>query len=70
MAKADESQRMALAEANSYCAQLNSQIMVTSIDRPDQFGPTDVTFRCLKPGDPELVRPNIERAPDTVIKVK
>jgi hypothetical protein len=70
MARADESQRMALAEANSYCAQLKSQILVVSIERPDPFGPTDVTFRCLKEGDPDLVRPNIERSPDTVIKIR
>jgi len=44
-----EAKRMALSEANQYCAQQGKEILVTS---KEDVGPgkTEVTFRCLRKG--------------------
>jgi len=44
-----EAKRMALSEANQYCAQQGKDIFVISKEDP-RMGPTEVTFRCLKKG--------------------
>lgn len=63
------SQQMAFSEANVFC---NSQgkKMVTTNTRSTELDGYEVTFRCLKDGDPDLIRPSLQRSPDTVIQVK
>ena len=69
MANEVESQKMAFGEANQYCASLGRKMMTTNT-KSTEFSGYEVTFRCLKDGDPELVRPVLQKAPDTVIQVK
>ncbi len=69
MANQAESQRMAFGEANGYCSSLGKK-MVTTNTRSTEYDGYEVTFRCLKDGDPDLVRPVLQKAPDTVIQVK
>jgi uncharacterized protein YceK len=64
-----DSQKMAFSEANSHCTSL-ARKMVTTNTRSTQYDGYEVTFRCLKDGDPDLVRPMLQKAPDTVIQVK
>ena len=67
-----EARRLALSEANQHCAALSKEILVLDVSTATTnihgAGSAEVTFRCLSPGDPELVRPDIRRTPDTVIE--
>lgn len=69
LASQAESQKMAFGEANGYCSSLGKK-MVTTNTRSTESDGYEVTFRCLKDGDPDLVRPVLQKAPDTVIQVK
>jgi hypothetical protein len=68
---ADEvmSQKRAFGEANQYCSSLGRK-MVTTNTRSGGTNGYAVTFRCLNEGDPDLVRPILQREPDTLIQVK
>ena len=70
MGNPTDSQKMALIEAKDYCTVLKREIMVIATEPSKSFGPFEVTFRCLIAGDPELVRPTLEKTPDTVIRIK
>ena len=63
------SQKKAFSEANAYCASLGKK-MVTTNTKGSQYDGYEVTFRCLKDGDPDLIRPDLQKSPDTVIQVK
>jgi hypothetical protein len=67
-----EARKLALADANQYCAKLSQEILVTNIGTATTnvygAGSADVTFRCLAKGDPELQRPEYQKSPDTVIE--
>jgi hypothetical protein len=64
-------QRMALAEANAHCQGMTRNIMVIATQQRDPpYGAFEVTYRCLRDGDSELVRPYLEKTPDTVIQIK
>lgn len=67
-----ESQKMALTEAQSHCNAASKELMVVGTRRLEEpgGGPFEVTFRCLAVGDPELQRPNLQTAPNTIIQVK
>ena len=69
MASQVESQKMAFSEANGHCSSLGKK-MVTTNTKSTELEGYEVTFRCLKDGDPDLVRPVLQKAPDTVIQVK
>jgi hypothetical protein len=66
----------ALKEAGEYCAKAGKQILVQDISASssDTGRPLDISqnsnviFRCLSEGDPELKRPNLETRPDVVIQ--
>ena len=64
-----ESQKMAFGEANSYCGSIGRK-MVTTNTQSTEYDGFSVTFRCLKDGDPDLVRPTLQKEPDTVIQLK
>lgn len=64
-----ESQRMAFKEAGEHCAGLGREMMSVST-YTKELEPFELTYRCLKADDPQLKRPTLERAPDTVIQVK
>lgn len=70
MGNVSDSQKMAFAEAKQHCESQQRQMVVVSTETDNDYGPFEVTFRCLTPGDPDLVRPNLEKAPDTVIKIR
>jgi hypothetical protein len=61
-ARGGEARRIALDEANEYCAQEAKEILVmnihTSTTNAFGAGSADVTFRCLTKGDSELRRPD------------
>ncbi len=69
-----EAQRIAMTEANTFCEQQGRRFLPLSMSDPgnlsNPYGPTGytVTFRCLPPGDPELTRPQLERAPNMIIE--
>jgi hypothetical protein len=64
-------QRMALSEANAHCQGMSRQILVTATRQLDPpHGAFEVTYRCLKNGDIDLVRPDLQQAPNTIIQVK
>ena len=65
----------ALKEAGEYCAKAGKQILVQDISASSSFASgfdisqnSNVIFRCLSDGDPELKRPNLEARPDVVIQ--
>lgn len=63
----------AMTEAQSFCREQGRQILVRSIDTQVDVwsqGFADVTFACLREGDPDLKRPQYEPAPDVVIKAE
>lgn len=64
-----ESQKMAFSEANAHCAAMNKKLMTTNT-RSSKHDGFQVTFRCLKDGDPDLYRPNLQKPADTVIEVR
>lgn len=69
-------QQVALTEANQFCEERGLKFLpmnMTEGSIPMQaalYGPTKytVTFRCLRPGDPELQRPNFQQTPNIVIE--
>lgn len=63
-----ESQKMAFKEANDHCARLVRRLMTIGTLSTEYQG-YELTFRCLAEGDPELNRPTLHKAPDTVIQV-
>ena len=67
-----EARRIALTEANQHCAQMGKEILVTNVGTATTniygAGSTEVTFRCLAKGDPDLQRPEYRRPPDAVIE--
>ncbi len=65
-----ESQKMAFSEANTHCQSLGKNLLTTATSSNGDRGTYEVTFRCLNAGDPDLVRPNLQRAPDTVIQTR
>ena len=64
--------KIALTEANQYCAQMGKEILVTNVGTASTniygAGSAEVTFRCFAKGDPELQRLEYLRAPDIVIE--
>jgi hypothetical protein len=64
----------ALEEANRYCSEQKREILLTNIDSKSGYGPArrdghaTLIFRCLVAGDPDLQRPIIRQAPNTVIE--
>ena len=63
------SQQMAFSEANGFCTTMGKK-MVTTNTKSTELEGYEVTFRCLRDGDPDLVRPILQKAPDTVIQVR
>jgi hypothetical protein len=62
---------IAIREANAYCTNLGKQLLVIHTNSgPGAMpgGDFGMEFRCLAPGDPELVRPTYSKEPDTVIE--
>ena len=70
LARKDASQEMAFSEANAFCQSMNNRKILTTNMHPSENDGFELTFRCLREGDPELVRPTFERSPDTVIKIR
>ena len=54
-----EARKIALTEANQYCAQIGKEIIVTNVGTATTniygAGSAEVTFRCLDKGDLELL---------------
>lgn len=67
---ASTAKRSALSQAEAHCSSLKKLLLVTNANVAARRARTvyDVTFRCLEPGDPELVRPVYEQAPDVTIE--
>lgn len=64
--------RIALTEANEYCAKLGKEILVSNIGSSTTnlygAGKAEITFHCYDKGDPQLYRPEFQRAPDVIIE--
>ena len=63
------SQALAIKEANQFCESVGKNILVIGT-REIQPLSAEVTFRCLKTGDVDLVRPTLQPAPNSVIKIE
>ena len=63
-----------LTEANNHCASMGKEILVTNISTGASGhmpgGTSDVTFKCLAEGDPELQRPSYESGADIVVETR
>jgi len=70
MGSESESQKMAVMEGQQHCKSIGREFMVVGTKVLKDYGGYEVTFRCLTANDPELRRPNLEKAPDTVIRVR
>jgi hypothetical protein len=64
------SQQMAFTEANAYCDSLQKHMVANSTSIPGHLQGFELTVRCLSTGDFDLVRPNLQRAPDAVIQLR
>jgi hypothetical protein len=64
------SQRMAFNEANAFCSSMQKHMVSISTSIPAHMAGYELTFRCLSTGDPNLVRPTLQRAPDKVIELR
>lgn len=62
--------KASLQAANAHCTSLGREIVVTNqVDTPQNLrSVSDVTFMCLGKGDPQLARPQYERAPQIRIE--
>lgn len=64
--------KIALTEANVYCASLGREILVSNISsaRSTHFpgGTVEATFSCLPKDDPDLKRPEYRKEPNVVIE--
>ena len=47
---------MALDEANQFCANNGQEILLNSAKQEPGRGTSELIFRCLSPGDPELAQ--------------
>ena len=64
------SQSLAIQEATAHCSGMGKNIMVTGTREMSDKLTGEITYRCLKTGDPDLVRPELQKVPDTLIKVE
>lgn len=66
-----EARRVALTQAEEYCANKNQKLMVISTKVwGENRGGFDIDFRCLHADDPDLRRPTLETVPDTVVEIR
>ncbi len=73
---ATTAEQVALTETNEFCEDKGKKFLPMNMAeggipfQENLYGPTRyrVTFRCLAPNDPQLVRPNFEPAPNIVIE--
>jgi len=69
-----EAQRVALTEANAFCAEKGRQFVPNNMGQAGElanpYGPTGytVTFRCLLPNDPAVAKFQLERSPNVIIE--
>jgi hypothetical protein len=63
-----------LREADAFCRGQGKQMVATNTRSVDSgYGTVaqgNITFRCLRPGDPGLRRPNMQPVPDAVIQMR
>lgn len=61
-------------QADAFCRSQGKNLMPVSTNEKDanfqQFAHSELQFRCLADGDPELRRPTMEQAPNVVIENK
>ena len=55
----------ALTRAQAYCRDKGRELIVISTHESDEVS---IDFRCLRPGDPELVRPQLRQVPNVLIE--
>jgi hypothetical protein len=63
----------AIKEANAHCASMGKVLMprnTTQTGTPGWPGGAQLIYSCISENDPEYQRPNWEKSPDTVIRVK
>ena len=64
----------AIKEANAHCASLGKEFVPRNTSQSGVPGWTTVNaqliYSCVDKNDPEYTRPNMEKVPNTVIKVK
>ena len=63
---------LAIQQAGRYCTSIGRELLVTNITTKtiNRFGEgfSDVIFRCLPQGDPDLRRPDLRAPPNVVIE--
>ena len=70
----EEAQRVALTEANEFCAKQGRQFVPAMMGQSgalaNPYGPTGytVTFKCLLPNDPAVAKYQIQQAPNVIVE--
>ena len=65
-----ESRKVALTQADEFCAARNEAMQVTETGKAPLTGPYEVTFTCLPDDNPEATRNVVKRPPSQVQPVK
>ena len=65
-----ESRKVALTQADEFCAARNQAMQVTETGKAPLTGPYEVTFTCLPDDNPEATRNVVKRPPAQVQPVK
>jgi hypothetical protein len=65
-----------MAEGAAHCRAIGREFLIvrTNESQPPyvlgNYPRAEIDFMCLRAGDPQLTRPRLERAPDSVIQVR
>ena len=65
-----------IGEGSRHCASINKEFQIVSSNETQppyilgNYPRSEITFMCLTPGDLELQRPKLQRAPDSVIEIR
>jgi hypothetical protein len=65
-----QSRKVALTQADEFCAARNQAMQVTETGKAPLAGPYEVTFTCLPDTDPEATTNVVKRPPTAVQPVK
>lgn len=65
-----------ISEASRYCAGFDKELMIDTTQETQppyilgNYPRSEIQFRCLTKGDPELQRPKLMKTPDTAVEVR
>ena len=69
MGDATASQKMAFDEATQHCHSLSRKVVAQEV-KSQPYEPVQLTYKCLREGDPNLAPNSNLSAPDTAIEIR